>query len=163
MMDLQTFILILAKRYKVMGKSFCGYVYNSYCYEVARHIKSYLADMINIHYKNLCYDDTLNGVEVPFELDDFLYEDALGNPDHTWVSGVNCSDLFKDLTPLERKIIIKYYLENYTDKQIAKEFSVHMNTINQRRKAATRHIAEKYGIKLDEIKRSRNSGKRANL
>lgn len=162
LMDLQMLLLVLAKRYKIMGKSYCGYVYNSYCFEVARHIKSYISDMSNIPYRKLRYEDSLNGMEsTECDLDDALYEDVLGIPDYTWISGTNCSDIFSNLSNLDRKIVVKYYLESYTDKQIAKEFSVHMNTINQKRKAAVKKIAVNYGVELDNIKRSRNSGKRA--
>ena len=55
--DLQTLLLVLAKRYKVVGKNFCGYVYNAFRHEVARHIKRFIGNPLNIQYKNFQFED----------------------------------------------------------------------------------------------------------
>ena len=77
--------------------------------------------------------------------------------------GNNCSDMFSNLTPLDRKILIKYYLEEWKDKQIADHFGMHINTVNQRRRCAAKKIAENLDIELENIKRTRKSGKKAIL
>lgn len=164
--DLQSLILTMAKRYKQVGRNFCSYIYNTYRYEVSRHIKKFTQNPINISYKNLQYEDCING-QTDFEIDqsyeDNYYEDLTGIPNSSWILGQNCSELFSDLTPLDRKILIKYYLEEWKDKQIAKYFSMHINTVNQRRRSAAKKIADNLGLDLDNIKRTRRSGKKAVL
>ena len=167
MMDLQMIFLVIARRYKVMGKSFCGYLYNAYHFEVSRHIKKFIKNPLNITYKNFEYEDTINGkedsyIDARLEEDTF-YEDSMGIPDMTWVSGKNCSEMFADLAPLDRKILLKYYLEEWNDRQISEEFGIHINTVNQKRRSAVAHIATQMGIDLDDVKRNRRSGKNAIL
>ena len=101
------------------------------------------------------------GYETIYE--DKYYENSLGIPDISWISGLHCSDEFKALDNLERKILIKYYLEDYNDKQIAEIFGLHHNTVNQKRKHALKLIATELKIPFDQIKRSRKSGLKAGL
>jgi DNA-directed RNA polymerase specialized sigma24 family protein len=164
--DLQMVFMTIAKRYKQMGKSFCGYLYNSYRHEMSRHIKKFIKNPINISYKNLEYEDCINGgddKEMEQSYEDTYYEDNTGLPDVTWVTGQNCSDMFSDLAPIDRKILVKYYLEEWNDRQISEAFGIHINTVNQKRRYAVAKIADKLGINLDDIKRNRRSGKKAVL
>lgn len=163
--DLQTFLLTLAKRYRYKGKNFCGYVYNSYKHEVCRHIKKFIKNPININYKNLEYQDYING-----ELDPNIehakedtYESFTGIPNINWITGDESSEIFDGISQLDRRILIKYYLEEWKDKQIAEHFGLHINTINQRRRKATKKIAENINIDISAIKRTRRSGKKAVL
>lgn len=162
--DLQMLLLVLAKRYVPMGRNFCAYLYNCFCYEVSRHIKKYIKNPANIHYKTIQYEDYMQIAEdelVEECFEDRLYEDNMGMPDITWVNGLTCSEIFQNLTPLERKILIKYYLEDYSDRQIAELYCIHINTCNQKRRQATAKLAKKIGVKLKDIKRSRKSGKKS--
>ena len=164
LIDLQMLLLVLAKRYKVMGRNFCAYLYNTYCYEVSRHIKKFIKNPSNIAYKNCKYEDylhTYTDVAVENSFEDKIYEDSMGIPDLTWLSGLNCSELFQQLSTMERKILIKYYLEDYNDRQIANEFSIHINTCNQKRRNAINKLANFLDIDPTDIKRSRKSGKKA--
>jgi DNA-directed RNA polymerase specialized sigma24 family protein len=164
--DLQTIFLTIAKRYKQMGKSFCGYLYNSYRHEVSRHIKKFIKNPLNISYKNLEYEDCINGQEdsdIENSYEDNYYENTTGLPDLSWIMGTNCSDMFGDLATIDRKILVKYYLEEWNDRQISEEFGIHINTVNQKRRFAVQKIAENLGINMDEIKRNRRSGKKAVL
>lgn len=164
--DLQTLLLVIAKRYKQIGKNFCAYVYNSYRYEVARHIKKFTMNPINITYKNLQYEDCINGChdfKIEQSYEDNYYEDLTGIPNMAWMQGHNCSDIFSCLSTLERMILVKYYLEEWKDGQIAEEFGMHINTVNQKRRNAARIIAEKQGFDISAIKRTRKSGKKAVL
>ena len=166
LLDLQTLLLIIAQRYKQMGKNFCAYVYNSYRYEVARHIKKYIKNPLNISYKNLQYEDCINGTsdfEIQNSYEDNYYEDSTGIPNTSWIQGQNCSDIFSCLSPLDRKILVKYYLEEWKDGQIAENLGMHINTVNQKRRSAAKVIAEKLNLDLNSIKRTRKSGKRAIL
>lgn len=162
--DLQMLLLVLAKRYIPMGRNFCAYLYNCFCYEVSRHIKKYIKNPANIHYKTIRYEDYMQTAEdelIEECFEDKLYEDNMGMPDATWVNGLTCSEEFQDLTPLERKILIKYYLEDYSDRQISELYCIHINTCNQKRRQATAKLAKNFGIKLADIKRSRKSGKKS--
>lgn len=166
LMDLQTIFLVLARRYKQLGKSFCGYLYNSYRHEVSRHIKKFIKNPINIAYKKLEYEDCVNGYDdtnLERSYEDSYYEDTTGLPDLSWLSGQNCSEAFIELSIIDRKILVKYYLEEWNDRQISEEFGIHINTVNQKRRYAVQHIAEHLGVDLDHIKRNRRSGKRAVL
>lgn len=164
--DLHMCFLQLCKRYRQLGKNFCAYVYNSYRYEVARHIKNFIKNPINIHYRVLKYEDCINGKD-DYKLnqyhEDSYHEDSMGLPDYTWINGQGCSDIFSDLTSIQRKILIKYYLEDWNDKQIAQHTGLHINTVNQKRRVATEIIALKTGVPLNSILRSRKSGKKASL
>lgn len=164
MVDLQTIFLAMARRYKQMGKSFCGYLYNSFRYEVSRHIKRFTKNPINIPYRHTQFEDYMRFSEEPSienNFEDKFYENSIGIPDMTWISGENCSDLFTVLTPIERKLIIKYYLEEWNDRQISEEFGIHINTVNQKRRQAVGKLAGVLNIDESDIKRNRKSGKRA--
>ena len=96
-------------------------------------------------------------------LQDMTYENEMGIPDISWITGENCSEIFASLSPLERKLIIKYYLEDYNDRQIAEEFGMHINTVNQKRRRAVLALARANQIDEKSIKRNRKSGKKAML
>ncbi len=164
MIDFHTILLEMARRYKQMGKSFCGYIYNSFRFEVSRHIKKFTKNPINISYKHIEFEDYMKSYDEPIiesDFEDKFYEDSVGIPDMTWVSGENCSDMFMSLSPIERKLIIKYYLEDWNDRQISEEFGIHINTVNQKRRQAIGKLAGELEIPLDQIKRNRKSGKKA--
>lgn len=166
LIDLQTLLLVMAQRYKKLGRNFCSYIYNSYRYEVARHIKKFLKNPINITYKNLQYEDCINGHEdydIENSYEDNYYEDMTGIPNSLWLAGENCGKEFAGLSPLDRNILVKYYLEEWKDKQIAEHFGMHINTVNQRRRTAAKKIASNINLDNDSIKRTRRSGKKAVL
>lgn len=160
--DMRVIFLLLLKRYKNIGRSFCCYVYNLFKYEVCRMIQKYQKNPINFHYKIATLDECARvTVDDYSEIEDSIYEDDMGLPDMSWVKGETCSDLFSQLTSEERIIISKYYLQDWADKQIAELLDMHINTVNQRRKAATKHLAELLGVNPKNIIRHRNSGKKA--
>ena len=166
LVDMQMIILKMAKRYKPMGRSFCAYVYNSFRHEMSRHIKEFTRNPINIPYKKVEYEDYMSKTEdqkIEECFEDKFYEDTMGIPDMAWIAGETCSDIFADPTPIERKILIKYYMEHWNDRQIAEEYGIHINTVNQKRRRACAKIAEKLGLAEDDIKRNRKSGKKAIL
>lgn len=163
--DLNMWLLILAKRYKNVGKNFCAYVYNSYRYEVARHIKKFINNPLNIWYKNLYYEDWIQSENKIEELiyEDNYYESLTGLPDFTWINGQSCANIFSSLTTFQRKILVKYYLEDWNDRQIAQYLGAHINTVNQKRRDAISLLCKNTGASKNNIKRSRKSGKRASL
>lgn len=164
LIDLEVIFMTIAKRYKQMGRSFCGYLYNSFRYEVYRHIKKFLRDPINIPYRHTQFEDFMATMdEDGFEevYDDGFYEKNLGIPDMKWIAGESCGKQFEKLSNMERKLIIKYYLEDWNDRQISEEFGIHINTVNQKRRSAIMKIASELGMEEADIKRNRKSGKRA--
>lgn len=63
-----------------------------------------------------------------------IYEDSF--LDVNWINGITCSDIFKELSAFERKILVMWYTGNRTDSDIAEEFGVCRGTINKRRAIA---------------------------
>lgn len=164
MIDLQVIFMTIAKRYKQMGRSFCGYLYNSFRFEVYRHIKKFLKNPINIPYRHTQFEDFMKFIEEPSfeeEYEDGFYEQNLGIPDFDWIAGESCSKVFGHLNPMERKLLIKYYLEDWNDRQISEEFGIHINTVNQKRRNAIIKVAQEIGVDEEDIKRNRKSGKKA--
>ena len=162
--DLYTSFFTLLKRYKQMGKNFCAYLHRSYNYEVGRHIMKFTKNPANIPYRTVEYEEymesSLDGtIESCFE--DSIYENNMGIPDISWINGSSCSDIFACLTNLERKLLIKYYIEDYNDRQIAEEFGMRVNNVNQKRRRAVVKLAVETGVDITKIKRSRKSGKKA--
>lgn len=160
--DLQMLMLVLAKRYKQMGRNFCAYVYHTYLFEVSRHIKKFINNASNIEYKNCEFKEYMQEAEDPTAEEMLIersYENEMGLPDFSWISGEACSDAFETLSSIERKIVMKYYLENYNDRQIANELGIHINTVNQKRRGAVAKIAKSLGYDEGMVKRGRNSGR----
>ena len=107
--------------------------------------------------------ESLSPTHQTSKIGDNYYEDMVGLPDISWVNGLTCSDTFKDLSVFQRKILIKYYLEDWNDRQIAEHLGAHVNTINQKRREAIKTICNEVGIPKSELKRNRKSGKRVSL
>ena len=161
--DLQTLFLVLASRYKPTGKSFCCYVYNAYRFEVARHIKNFFKNPCNFHYKVTSLKDDERDQQIDAEYEEILEnehnETLAGTPNVSWIKGETCGDAFKNLTALERKIIVKYYVEDCMDSEIADMLGIHLNTANAKRKEIVAKIAKNIGLTLDDCVRKRKTGK----
>lgn len=156
--DMQVLFMNVAKRYKQVGKNFCAYVRNSYKFELARHIKKCFKEPLNVTYKLHEYNtNTLRDNKMESYVDNYEESDT-GIPTLDWINGA-CGEVFADFTPLERRILSKYYLENWNDRQIAENFGLHLNTINSKRRAAVKKLYEKCGVDISKKKRSRKSGK----
>jgi hypothetical protein len=160
--DLYICFLNVCKRYKQVGKNFCAYLHNVYKYEVARFIKAYIKNPLAVPYKNFQYEDYINGIEdediFVEEQEDSYYESITGLPDNTWILGETCGTEFLFLSSLQRKIIIKYYLEDWSDRQIAESLGVQTSSINGKRREAIDILCEYYDIDPNSLKRMRKSG-----
>lgn len=164
--DLYVCFLTLMKRYKQKGKNFCAYVANAFHFEVSRHIKKQISNPLAINYKNHKYEDIINGTEdinMNIIHEDNYYESVTGLPDYTWVNGDTCSDIFGDLTPFQRKILIKYYLEDFNDRQISELNGSNIGTINNKRRIAVNKICKACNYDKNLLSRKRKSGRKANL
>ena len=60
-----------------------------------------------------------------------------------WTNGVTCSELFEDLTPYEREIIVLSFIKNKTDIEIGSIYGCHRATINEHKKRAVSKIKQK--------------------
>lgn len=161
MYDLYICFLNVARRYKQIGKNFCAYLYNVYKHEVARFIKAYIKNPLSIPYKNFQYEDFINGSEdalIIEEQESSYYESLTGLPDISWILGETCSNDFLFLTPLQRKIIIKYYLEDWSDRQIAESMGIQTSSINSKRREALILLCQHFDIDPSSLKRMRKSG-----
>ena len=161
MYDLYICFLNVARRYKQIGKNFCAYLYNVYKHEVARFIKAYIKNPLSIPYKNFQYEDFINGSEdtlIIEEQESSYYESLTGLPDTSWILGETCSNEFLLLSPLQRKIIIKYYLEDWSDRQIAESMGIQTSSINSKRREALNLLCQHFNIDPSSLKRMRKSG-----
>ena len=164
--DLYLCFLTLMKRYKQTGKNFCAYVANAFHFEVSRYIKKQISNPLAINYKNHKYEDMINGMEdmnIYILHEDNYYESITGLPDYTWINGDTCSDVFEDLTPFQRKILIKYYLEDFNDRQISEINGSNIGTINNKRRVAVNKVCKACNYDKNSLTRKRKSGRKANL
>ena len=159
--DLYICFLKIARRYKQVGKNFCAYLYNVFKHEVARMIKSHIKNPLFIPYKNLQYEDYVNGSEDKYQIDiyeDTYYESYTGLPDMSWILGDTCGFEFVYLSPLQRKILVRYYLEDWSDRQIAESMGVQTSMINLKRRQALQVLCEEFDVDINNLKRTRKSG-----
>lgn len=164
--DLYMCFLIIGRRYKQTGRNFCAYLYNTYRHEVARHIKKHIKNPLCIQYKNFKYEDCVNGnldVHIDLAYEDNYYELQTGLPDFSWINGQSCDKIFSKLSTLQRTILVKYYLEDWNDRQISELTGVHINTINQKRRDALDKLCKIFGTSRKDLKRNRKSGKKASI
>lgn len=161
--DMYLIVMTLAKRYKDTGRSFCCYVYNLFKYEMFRVVQAYQENPANIHYKVTELNDESNLKPVN---DDYSsvengdIEDEQGIPTIEWIRGETCNRAFQSLNMEERMVITKYYLQNWSGRQVADLLGVHENTANQKRKNAIKKLCQALGKDRSEIQRYRNSKKK---
>ena len=159
--DLYICFLNVVRRYKKVGKNFCAYLHNVYKYEIARFIKAYIKNPLSVPYKNFQYEDYINGQEDSVfieEQENSYYESITGLPDLSWILGDTCANEFSFLSSLQRKIIVKYYLEDWSDRQIAESLGVQTSSVNGKRREAVNILCEVYNIDPKTLKRVRKSG-----
>ena len=89
-----------------------------------------------------------------------IYENNLGIPDLSWLQGKTCSDIFSSMDILERKILVKYYLEDCNDKAISTSLGLPISQVSQKRKSALAKLTDKLGVDISEVKRSRKPDKK---
>lgn len=162
LVDMQMCLLTMAKKYKNIGKNFCAYANSSFKYELSRHIKSVIKNPLNVKYNIVEYNNNSleeSGSDMSIEETiESYYEEESGRPSFDWYKG-ECSHIFNQLSEIERRILVKYYIDQWNDDQIAKAFGLHLNTINYKRHNAVKKLCDTLGYDFTNLKRSRNSGK----
>lgn len=133
-----------AKRYKFEGRTFNAYLYRTYKYALMRHINSLLFNRFTIQDVSMqtpeqsILDQLSEKEEEPqlkIELDDLL---SLNHP--LWLAGVDTKEPFKQFTREERLILVKYYMEKNTDKEIGRLVGRNRRSINRSRLRAIRKL-----------------------
>lgn len=120
-------LLTLAQNYKQQGKSFLGYVSKTFPYAFHRTIMELIRDP-NVYSSNYnCSLETIDdSTPEMLELSCNPY-DAI-NEDFSFIKGQTDSP-FAQLTPLDRLILIKRYIDGLTIKEIAAELGYAASTI----------------------------------
>lgn len=88
-------------------------------------------------------NDIKNADTLTLREDEELSAYDLDSLNFNWTNGVTCSNLFKDLTPYEREIVILYYIKNKTDDEISSIYNMHRVTISNHRRKAVNKIKQK--------------------
>jgi RNA polymerase sigma factor (sigma-70 family) len=140
--DMYRIILLQASRYQDKGKSFCFYLYNTFRYELKRTLDVYVGDPVNY---TISYDEVENENFLTTDsLDVNLFVEYDENLDINWIQGSTCSDLFTDLSEMDRLILKMYYDLQYPDQKIADILGVHRNTARNRRQRAIKKVQANY-------------------
>lgn len=74
--------------------------------------------------------------------DKYFYQEDLSKDKDlglAWINGY-CSDIYSDLTSLERMILVYYYDRKYSDNNIGKLLGYHKNTVYIKRRSAIKKI-----------------------
>jgi RNA polymerase sigma factor (sigma-70 family) len=145
-------ILVLADRYKKMDSSFLGYLNTAFRFELRRSLEVMAMDpLIFAAQWNISYDDTeYDNPDSDFTImdDALIFEEDAFTMDYTelgptWYQGLTCSEIFKDLSPTDRKILKLYYLDGLSDQEIADRIGLTRSWINQRRREAVNMLKNK--------------------
>ncbi len=156
LIDINVLFLGMCKKYKSMGRNFCGYLYNVFKYEMLRFVSDYIKEPMSIPYRNITYEEYMmsNEDELISEFDESFYTENMGIPDADWLKGIKCSAEFWDFTYLERRIMVEYYLEERTDKEVGEVIGLPRGEVMMIRREATRKLSEIYGgLKIKVIVR----------
>jgi DNA-directed RNA polymerase specialized sigma24 family protein len=138
--DLYLIILDMAKRYKNVGKGFISYIASSFHYEAFRCVWKYLATAA-LSYDNLDQNDDLLGAVIFSDKEGHETSvEALNGTVNTveWVSGLFADAPFDNLSPQERLLVVRRFVEKHTLKQIAEEMGYSASGI-AKKLAAVKH------------------------
>lgn len=137
--------LQLAKGYKQLGVGFDKYLYKAYKYELKRHLDNIKWDALD--HGGLMYRDALHEEEWEEESQEeltFEMDEQFELSDPRWVHGKRSGEPFINLKPHERYILVKYYYEDYTDREIARMLPYNPKSIHRIRKRLEKHFMELY-------------------
>lgn len=158
--ELIVVLLKVAKDYDESGSGFKGFVHTYY----SRYLKSHLlSEEVKRRRKEpMQYAERLQWFEDEpeiFILKD-LFEDeyfSLENEEddvhhYRFISGENAG-IFSNLTILQRRILIRYYIDKQTDSEIAKELAMHPGSVQRSRRKMYKTLWDQ--LTKGEIKCSR--------
>lgn len=149
--------LVMAKRYKNnRGCFFHTYISKAYPYRIYKRLTKLINDPMNFSYLvGDCLDlDEFEGVSghqdiytVTSNKPIVINDEDIEELDENWISGYTCSDIFSDLSPLERRVIMLYYYSGYRDPEISDMLGFSASKIakiraNARKKLMKRRVAD---------------------
>lgn len=160
-------LLNMAMQYKDYGRpSFHTYVKNCFHFEVFKIIK----DLIDypLGNKNCTYGEISNDEDnwteylqetnaneelilINADNERLIKNNKYGIPtkvsifendslNDNWINGITCNEMFKQLIPFERKLIIEHYIHKKTDSEIADNYGLCRATINRKRLIAVNKL-----------------------
>ncbi|SFJ65092.1 RNA polymerase sigma factor, sigma-70 family [Paenibacillus sp. UNC496MF] len=149
--ELAIIFLTCAKNYTDQGKSFKRYLYHSYRYYLKDLINSKIFDASSKKsgYVDIFAADTIAPID---EAGALKYEDnpfAITMDEDTdlehnilWMNGIHCNELFQDLNYTERLILVKAFLDQKSDKEIAQLTGLHHRSVYRIKKRLVDYYKE---------------------
>jgi len=160
--ELTTELLIMAKNYKNdLGYFFHTYVSKAFPFRIFKRLSVWINDVTNMIARNwdrpdmdtLEEDDFADGLIEDLDKEEplLLIPDNSDEVklDENWINGQTCSEAFSVLTPLERRVLIMYYQEGYTDREIGEQLGYRASSIQQIRSGAVSKLRKTQG--MDEV------------
>ncbi|QHW35836.1 hypothetical protein GZH47_33635 (plasmid) [Paenibacillus rhizovicinus] len=147
--ELVMIFLGCAKDYVDQGAGFQRYVYKTFRYRLKHHIdakmydasdsSSTYSDMMQAGQRVPFVDSLMDTIENPLQLDPDIQDD-LNN--ENWFNGYGNGDLFKDLSYMQRRVLVKYYECGYKDKDIARDIGYNPVYIGKVRRDLVEHFRD---------------------
>lgn len=153
-------LLKMAKDYQESGSGFEGFVYTYY----SRYLKTSLTseDMKRSRAEPLLFACSYNYFEDEQQVfihssifEDEYFSTEAEDDDLQWLRLLNGQDdsAFAGLTTIQRRILIRYYVDKKTDSEIAKELAMHPGSVQRSRRKMYKTLWEQ--LKKGALKCSR--------
>lgn len=145
-----------ARSYQQKGKTFSSYLYQTYRYELKRHIDSLTVDILDqegVLFFDVWHDDyDWEVVDIDsqllqldrFNLNDLEMDEGLELSHPDWIHKDKSLPPFDTFKSHERYILVKYYYENYTDKEIARMLPYNPKSIHRIRMRLVNQLMKMY-------------------
>lgn len=153
--ELVTELLAMAKRYhNDIGPFFHTYVAKAFHYGAFRRLARLIQDpaVVSIHCLDRVDPEELAGEDGESILERLaVEEERLFVPgdeelDENWINGFTCSEVFEALTPLERRILVLYYVDRLTIQEIADKLCLKHHFVATTKARAIARLKEKGGF-----------------
>jgi len=148
--ELVSELLAMAKKYhNDNGCFFHVYVSKAFHYRAYKRLSAWTNDPVSMIARNYNvtepdeFEDDANLVE-QIRVDEPLLAliDEGDTPlDENWINGDTCSEIFHNLSPLERRILALYYDKGWKDREIGEEFGFSTTKVRRIRNEAKLKLA----------------------
>lgn len=138
--------LYCAKRYKQMGVGFNRYIYKTYRFVLIRHLNSIKWDALDMEpsYHTYIMQDTQREEYQEKKPKDIILDERFELTDPRWIHGKQSEAPFSLLKPHERYILVKYYYEELTDREIARLLPYNPKSIHRIRMRLIKYLRGLY-------------------
>lgn len=150
------FLAMARKYYNESGYFFHVYISKAFPYRAYKRLSRLSSDPVAIAFRTRSgaveeeteihgrQEDIPDIEEAPVLL---INEDLDSDFGENWIGGITCSDMFADLTPLERRVLVMYHMDGYRDKEIGEILGFSAGQIRQirgrgRKKLIARRLAD---------------------